>query len=639
MQMSTFNPGEVSHWNDNEQSPSLNDLRMGRFRRITSITCLFNIIITIALCLMTVIAITFALSYFGVWFNNSQSNDVNIFCGKIKGIQQDDYTISYLGIPYALPPINENRFKRPIYLSSKKLCHKAWELSNTTMLNSVYYTQYYKPLCLQSLPKSSHDTFVGSENCLYLNIHVPISKKSINQPKPVIIIIDGLFFMYSNEPRQPSSDTIHKTDAIHVTFNYRLGPFGFSPHPYEKIPNLGLHDQLLVLQWIRNNIAQFGGDPLNVILFGYGSGATCALTLFYSSISNQLFDKLWITAPGLSLSNVSVDETIQTMNYALNCQDELNPNDCLNKKLNNSKNILNMWNWSIVEQWLIDSVFSLPSVHELSHLKTERFINILINDDKFVNIDFWNKIIFPNSIKPMVIGQTSHEVSIYPTPKTIPFWNKNIYKNYIFKKLKTKNLTHYQYFLSSSFNNLNCTQMNNVTDDELVDENDDWMSTLMSLVTDSRLTCPLTELVNKFTNHFYPIYQYYLTGTHRRFDPYSLNGYVPYAFHGWDAMLYLRTYEVHNDFTDPSLLQTHDPHSNAEELNRLRKISDLLNSAMYQFSRTGFISDWYESRKGRYDVNLIENGRLCKYVNIMKERCDFWKFFFDNDLFSSSWKF
>ncbi|KAH8854124.1 Para-nitrobenzyl esterase [Schistosoma japonicum] len=444
---------------------------------------------------------------------------------------------------------------------------RPWQLSNTTMINSIYYTQHYKSSCLQSLPKSSVNSYVGSENCLYLNVHVPISRKSVNQAKPVIIIIDGLFFMYSNEPNQPSSETIYKTDAIHVTFNYRI--------------------------------------------------------------------------------------VIQTMNSALNCQHDINPNDCSSRKFNNLENILNIWNWPIVEQWLIDSVFSLPSIHELAKYKTDKLINILINDNQFVNINSWNKIIMSSSIKPMVIGQTSHEVAIYPTPKTLPFWNKNIYKNYILKKLRMKNLStsskYYQQFLSNNFNDLNCTQQDNDTDsgdddDDVIDEetfheDKDWLSNLMLLITDSRLTCPLTELVNKFTNQFHPVYQYYLTGTHRRFDPYSLKGYVSYAFHGWDAMLYLRTYEVHNDFTDPSLLQSLGIDSNVEEMNRLRKISDLLNSAMYQFSRTGFISNWYESKRGRYDVNLIENYKLCKYVNIMKKRCDFWKLLFNNNLFNSTWRF
>nr|CAH8830814.1 unnamed protein product [Trichobilharzia regenti] len=161
----------------------------------------------------------------------------------------------------------------------------------------------------------------------------------------------------------------------------------------------------------------------------------------------------------------------------------------------------------------------------------------------------------------------------------------------------------------------------------------------MSLITDSRVTCPLTELVNQFTNSLTPVYQYYLTGTHRSFDPYSLWGFVPYAFHGWDAMLYLRTYETHSDFTDPSLVQSRDHLKNEQELIRLRKISDLLNSAMHEFARSGVISSWHKSTKDTYDVNLIENDQLCKYVNIMKKRCDFWKLIFENNLFNFTWRF
>ncbi|CAH8479611.1 unnamed protein product [Heterobilharzia americana] len=452
--------------------------------------------------------------------------------------------------------------------------------------------------------------------------------------------------MYNNEPKQPSLDTIQKTDAIHITFNYRLGPLGFLPHPHEKTPNLGLHDQLLVLKWIRNNIGQFGGDSLNVILFGYGSGATCALALLYSPISNQLFDKLWITAPGLGLSNKSIEEVIQMTNYLLDCQNALDPHQCSSQKLKNPADILNVWNWTIVEQWLIQRIFSLPMIQDINNFPTEKSINILINDNKFVNIDFWNRIIH-NNIKPMVFGQTSHEVAVYPTPKTVPFWDKSFFKSYILSKLKISSLNpysqYYQQLLSNTFSNFNCAYLggfmsvDDIDDDD--DDNGDLLSNLMSLITDSRVTCPLTELVNTFINSYSPIYQYYLTGTHRSFDPYSLRGFVPYAFHGWDAMLYLRTYEVHNDFTDPSLLQSLAPQENDHELTRLKRTSDLLNSAMYAFARTGMIPSWYKSEKGNYIVNLIANDQLCKYVNIMEKRCDFWRLLFENNLFNSTWRF
>ncbi|VDQ06923.1 unnamed protein product [Trichobilharzia regenti] len=626
MRSEVDNYDEATSWNENVyvRTPSVNNLRVSRFRRTASKACLFNIITTIALIITALIALAYALSYYGIWNSRSHLDVVSIFCGQIKGVQQNKYVMSFLGIPYALPPIDENRFKPPLQLSSKELCQKAWDLSNITVVNTVYYAQHYKPPCLQLQPKSKHNEFIGSENCLYLNVHVPITnKKSTENLKPVIVILDGLFFMYNNEPKQPSTDTIYKTDAIHVTFNHRIGPFGFLPHPNKKTPNLGLHDQLLVLKWIRNNIVHFGGDPLNVILFGYGSGATCALTLLYSSISNHLFDKLWITAPGLSLSNITTDEVIHKTNQALNCQKEFNPNFCSSQKFQNSQNILNLWNWTIVEPWLIKTILSLPSIHDLNMPQTDKFINILINDDKFVSTDMWNKIAQSN-IKPMVIGQTSHEVSVYPTPKTVPFWNKVFYKNYILKRLKRNAFNpsnqYYEELLSKSLSSLNCARLGDLLDvddiqniGDAVNNNDgDWFSSLMSLITDSRVTCPLTELVNQFTNSLTPVYQYYLTGTHRSFDPYSLRGFVPYAFHGWDAMLYLRTYETHSDFTDPT---------------------------MHEFARSGVISSWHKSTKDMYDVNLIENDQLCKYVNIMKKRCDFWKLIFENNLFNFTWRF
>lgn len=192
--------------------------------------------------------------------------------GKISGIEQENYTV-YKGIPYAKAPVGELRFKRPQKPESWSGVYAAENFREKSMqrgrqVGSFYDKEFY------SNPNFSVDM---SENCLYLNIWVP-KKRSENCP--VAIYVHGGAFMSGAGSNLPfDGEGFAKKGIILVTINYRLGVFGFLCHPLlidEAVGacgNYGLWDQIAALEWVRDNIAAFGGDPENITLFGQSAGA------------------------------------------------------------------------------------------------------------------------------------------------------------------------------------------------------------------------------------------------------------------------------------------------------------------------------------------------------------------------------
>ncbi|THX12524.1 alpha/beta-hydrolase [Aureobasidium pullulans] len=162
---------------------------------------------------------------------------------------------AYLGIPYASPP---KRFEAPVPAP-------AWN----TSLNA----QKYGATCIQQLNGSVVGPF--SEDCLFANVYVPPNTTASSQ-KAVMFWIHGgdLAIGASSETTFNASSLAVNHDVIVVTFNYRLGIFGFpnSPDLPSSQRNPGYLDQRLALQWTRDNINAFGGDKANITIFGESAG-------------------------------------------------------------------------------------------------------------------------------------------------------------------------------------------------------------------------------------------------------------------------------------------------------------------------------------------------------------------------------
>ncbi|KAH6929821.1 hypothetical protein HPB50_005972 [Hyalomma asiaticum] len=208
---------------------------------------------------------------------------------------------AYLGIPYAVPPVGAMRFRRP-----------EPEIRWRGMLDA---TQMPKPcwqLPLRFLPNLTIDyTHMSSEDCLYLNVWKPASPCSSQSgacpsKRPVVVFIHGGAFQWGDSSLYlyNPSNFVALADVVFVSFNYRLGIFGFLDSKAAGIQgNMGLWDQNLVLKWIRRNIDRFGGDPDEVTLLGQSAGGISAALHALSPYSRGLFKRL-VLQSGTPLSMI-----------------------------------------------------------------------------------------------------------------------------------------------------------------------------------------------------------------------------------------------------------------------------------------------------------------------------------------------
>jgi para-nitrobenzyl esterase len=219
--------------------------------------------------------------------SRSPNGSVKIESGLISGatVGEGKDVQVYKGIPFAAPPVGDLRWKPPQPV-------KAWA--------SVRACNEYGPSCpQQNLLERLYGQKLGptSEDCLYLNLWGP-AKKS-NEKYPVMVWIHGgAYTMGSGSSRAYDGEALARQGVILVTINYRLGPFGWFAHPslskesgHNSSGNYGLLDQIAALQWVKRNIAAFGGDANRVTLFGESAGAGSVCYLMASPLAKGLFHR------------------------------------------------------------------------------------------------------------------------------------------------------------------------------------------------------------------------------------------------------------------------------------------------------------------------------------------------------------
>ena len=218
----------------------------------------------------------------------AEAPSVKIATGMLSGRDQDG-VISYLGIPYAAPPLGALRWRAP---------QPAMPWHGTRPGSA------FGPDCPQ-LPISNDTTTTGqhSEDCLYINVWRP---SGIARNLPVMVWIHGGGFVNggSSSPMYNGS-AFARHGVVLVTLNYRLGRFGFfafpaltREHPEELKGNYGYMDQIAALRWVQNNIAAFGGDAHNVTIFGESAGGGSVHALLTSPLTSGLFHRAIIESGG-----------------------------------------------------------------------------------------------------------------------------------------------------------------------------------------------------------------------------------------------------------------------------------------------------------------------------------------------------
>ncbi|MBO0885146.1 MAG: carboxylesterase family protein, partial [Mycobacterium sp.] len=168
----------------------------------------------------------------------------------------------FLGLPFAAPPVRELRFARPAEPQSWRGIRPAGRQS---------------PACLQFEPTGIREEQATSEDCLYLDVYRPrnIAK---NTKLPVMVWFHGGHHTQGTGVIYGGGRMAARTNTIVISINYRLGALGFLAHPALSAVtpggsgNYGRMDQLASLQWVRDNITDFGGDPKNVTIYGQSAG-------------------------------------------------------------------------------------------------------------------------------------------------------------------------------------------------------------------------------------------------------------------------------------------------------------------------------------------------------------------------------
>ncbi|CAK1590232.1 unnamed protein product [Parnassius mnemosyne] len=201
----------------------------------------------------------------------------------------------FLGVPYAKPPVGDLRFKCPQSPEPWEGVRDATTIKQTNISCQInFMTQ----------------KFVGSEDCLYLNVYTPKLPPYKKEKLPVMVFIHGGGFVGGSGIVKSDSnpDFLIEKNVVLVTINYRLRAFGFlSIDIPEAAGNMGLKDQVKALEWVKQNIENFNGDSNNVTLFGSSAGAASVEYLIISPVANGLFHKA-ILQSGSVLNSWSINE-------------------------------------------------------------------------------------------------------------------------------------------------------------------------------------------------------------------------------------------------------------------------------------------------------------------------------------------
>ncbi|MFT5072868.1 MAG: para-nitrobenzyl esterase [Patiriisocius sp.] len=238
--------------------------------------------------------------------------------------------VSFLGVPFAQPPVANLRWQRPKPWVSGKTLYSATKFAPACM-QGPHLSNWYKDVITDF--GGEPENFITpqvSEDCLYLNIWRP--DPAVKVSLPVVVFIHGGSNKggWSFEPNY-QGEKLSQKGVVVVTIAYRLGIFGFFSHPQMRDANFGLYDQIAALEWVQKNIHAFGGDANNVTVMGESSGANNIDYLLVSPLSKGLFSKAIHQSGGSSLTNRSIRQehlkrgaTLSLQLLGANAQDPIN---------------------------------------------------------------------------------------------------------------------------------------------------------------------------------------------------------------------------------------------------------------------------------------------------------------------------
>jgi para-nitrobenzyl esterase len=236
---------------------------------------------------------------------------VSTTAGKVRGVH-DGSSYAFRGIPYAAPPVGMLRFLPPAPM---------------TQWSGIRDAVSYGHSCPQppERPAGWSPEPSLSEDCLYLNVWTPALADGVRRPVMVWFHGGGFSIGSGSWPVYDSAALARRGDVVVVTVNHRLGIYGYlhlgelAGPEYASSGNAGMLDLVAALEWVRDNIAAFGGDPQNVMIFGESGGGAKVSTLLAMPAVLGLFHRAVVqSGPGLRVRKpVQATESAEQILMAL----------------------------------------------------------------------------------------------------------------------------------------------------------------------------------------------------------------------------------------------------------------------------------------------------------------------------------
>jgi len=241
----------------------------------------------LGICLLMGVQWSFAQSGSGITAgasNSAAAPTARTASGTVRGVTEGEVS-SFKGIPFAATTAGENRWRPPQPLP-------AWQGIRDASKFGADCTQVaFTRGAMSTSPTSSED-------CLFLNLWRPANAAPAAKLPVMVWIFGGGFVFGSGAQPSYSGVEFAKQGVILVTFNYRVGRFGFfafpalsNEHPEELKGNYAYMDEIAALKWVKQNIGAFGGDPNNVTIFGESAGGISVHSLLTSPLARGLFQK------------------------------------------------------------------------------------------------------------------------------------------------------------------------------------------------------------------------------------------------------------------------------------------------------------------------------------------------------------
>lgn len=502
-------------------------------------------------------------------------------CGLVEGLVEKGVYV-FKGIPYAVPPVGSRRWREPESLSQR------------TCWKGNFQAKKFGSSCVQPQGFKNFTSVVGNEDCLFVNVWTQSLDPLAN--RPVMFWIHGGNFVHGSgntPPMSPTPDVTKSTHAVYISFNYRLGPFGFlaldvlsQNSSHGTSGNYGLEDTIMALEWVRDNIRNFGGNPNKVTVFGQGAGATLiqALLTTPSPRTANLFQRAWLASPPGLLVQTSAQAGRQ--NLALlnltGCHDA----SCLRRR-SPSEVMRGAPLWTRSSFTYLGEWMNMP----VKGRRLDTSIGVVVDGHvlKEPPAQAWRY--GRRHDVPMMLTTMAQETDLLPFDPTMTSWSWQHYKATVMEQLTplTSSLTHSILELYPP-------------DSALTPE---YQYTTM--LSDIRMTCPSQISANLASAKFRsPVFRAVITASPS--VPVNLLNVsaARYAFHGWDLMVFF------GDFAAFGF------HPTDQDL----KFQKVLRQQMMAFANEG------RPEAAVWDVSRMCTALLSDHVfpveHFSKSRCDFW---------------